>query len=213
MKTLIAVPCMSTMPYEFTLSILALNKGENVTAKFQPNTLVYDARNLLSLIAIENDFDRVMWFDSDMVFTPETMQVLSADLDDIPADMVTGLYFKRREPHSPVIFDELDAPAENKNGIIEKRVHDYVHYPKNTIFSVRGCGFGCCMTSVKLLKDVWDKFGPAFTPYAWAGEDISFCHRVNQLGYKIYCDSRISCGHVGSKIYTESDFHIGGDTH
>jgi hypothetical protein len=102
-----------------------------------------------------------------------------------------------------VIFDELDEPGMDKDGKPIPHVHEYVNYPADSIFPVKGCGFGFCLTSVPLLKRVWDEFGPAFSPYPWAGEDISFCHRVNQLGCTILCDSRVSCGHIGTFVYTE----------
>lgn len=210
MKTLIAIPCMDTMPTGFVQSLLHLEKGEGTSVLFKANTLVYDSRNLISLTAIEEGYDRVMWFDSDMMFTPATMRMLHEDLDKrvvFPQiEMATGLYFRRRGPHTPVIFSKLDEPALDENGKMVGRVIKFLDYPRDTLFPVAGCGMGCCMTSVKLLKDVWDKFGPAFSPYPWAGEDISFCYRVNQLGYQIWCDSRITCGHIGQIVYTEENY-------
>lgn len=212
MKTMIAIPCMDTMPVGFVQSLLWLEKGENVSVLFKPNSLIYDARNLISLTAIENNFDRVMWFDSDMMFQPDTMKKLHRDMDELNADMVTGLYFKRTGEHVPVIYDELELPGEDDTGHPVKRIHEYINYPQDEIFPVRGCGFGCVMTSTKLLQDVWANFGPAFAPFPWAGEDIAFCHRVNELGYQIYCDSTISCGHIGTFVYTEDSFKR-GDKH
>lgn len=206
MKTLIAIPCMDSIPVGFAQSLLWLEKGENVSVLFKANSLIYDSRNLISLTAIEQGFDRVMWFDSDMMFTPNTMKLLQKDMDEYGADMVTGLYFRRTGEHVPVIYDELDLPGTDETGLPLKHIHEYVDYPQNTLFPVRGCGFGCVMTSTKLLKDVWDRFGPAFAPFPWAGEDIAFCHRVNQLGHIIWCDSRITCGHIGTFVYTEDTY-------
>ena len=203
MKTLIATPCMDMLPVGFVQSLLYMHKGENPTVYLKPNSLVYDSRNLLSLYAIENNFDRVMWLDSDMLFKPDTLTTLSEDMDILNCEMVSGLYVKRTGVTEPVIYDELSEPTRNKDGTLEKNIHPYMNYPLNEIFPVAGCGFGCVMTSVKLLKEVWDTFGPAFNPFPWAGEDISFCHRVNQLGHKIYCDSNVSCGHIGTFVYTE----------
>jgi hypothetical protein len=159
-----------------------------------------------------------------MVFQPDALKRLTADIDGKSTmgdtnlsdfkgcDMVTGLYFKRRAPHTPVIFSRLEQPGIGADGLPEKRIDDFVSYPKDSLFTVSGCGFGCCMTSVKLLKAVWDKFGPAFAPLTWAGEDIAFCYRAKQLGYDIWCDSRVKCGHIGSYIYTEDDFLKRGET-
>lgn len=218
MKTLIAIPCMDMVPVGFVQSLLHLEKGQDVSVLFKASSLVYDSRNLICLTAIEHGFDRVMWFDSDMMFTPATMRILQADMDgrssigganlsDFPGcDMVTGLYFRRHTPHTPVILRELKEPAQDESGQLVGRIKEYdANYPKDTLFTISGCGMGCCMTSVKLLKDVWDHFGPAFSPFPWAGEDYSFCHRVNQLGYHIWCDSRVSCGHIGQYVYTEEN--------
>lgn len=203
MKTLIAIPCMDTVPYQFAQSMLYLQKGDNISVLMKPNSLVYDSRNLISLTAIENHFDRVMWFDSDMVFQPDTMTRLHRDMDTLHSEMVTGLYVKRHTPVEPVIYSELVEPQRAPDGRLQKKITPYTDYPRNDVFPVAGCGFGCVMTSVKLLKHVWDTFGPAFNPFPWGGEDISFCYRVNKLGYQIYCDSNVSCGHIGTTIYTE----------
>ena len=201
---------MDTIPTGFVQSILYLEKGQDVSVCFKANSLVYDSRNLLSLSAIEEGFDRVMWFDSDMMFTKDTMKILMQDMNNLGAEMVTGVYFKRRPPYSPVIFDELDEPGMDADGKPIAHVHNYEDYPADSVFPVKGCGFGCVLTSTKLLKEVWDKFGPAFSPYPWAGEDISFCHRVNQLGHTIYCDSNVACGHIGTVVYTEEMMKRGG---
>ena len=199
MKTLIAVPCMDTLPVEFVKSLLYMNKGENPTVYLKPNSLVYDSRNILSLYAIENKFDNVLWLDSDMAFPPNTL----TKLQSYNADMVTGLYVKRHEPIEPVIYKRLEEPARGEDGKLIGNIESYTDYPRDSIFPVAGCGFGCVLTSVELLRRVWAIYGPAFTPFPWASEDISFCHRVNQLGYKIFCDSSVSCGHIGTFMYTE----------
>lgn len=206
MKTLIAIPCMDTMPTGFVQSLLYLEKGENVSVCFKANSLVYDSRNLLSLSAIEEGFDRVLWLDSDMMFTPKAMKMLMDDMDEFPdIDIVTGLYFKRRPPYTPVIFKDLREPARGEDGKLIGRVHEFVDYPRDMLFRVMGCGFGFCLMKTSVLKAVWDAYGPAFSPFPWAGEDLSFCHRANELGYTIFCDSRVSCGHIGTYVFTERE--------
>ena len=212
MKTLIAVPCVGTVPFEFSMAMDYLIKGENVSILYKPNSLIYDSRNLISLTAIENKFDRVMWFDSDMVFNPDTLQTLHKDMDNLGCDMVTGLYVKRSLPTEPVLYESIKEPKRNDKGVLERNIKAYTDYPQHAVFPVDGCGFGCVMTTTKILQDVWQKFGPAFTPYTWASEDISFCYRVNQIGGTIYCDSNVSCGHIGTYVYTEKDLKR-GDAH
>ena len=216
MKTLIAIPCMDMVPAMFSQSVLHMvmnshDVGE-LAVTYHTGSLIYDARNLIALSAIEQDVDRILWLDSDMLFIPSTLRMLQKDMDDLHCDMVSGLYFRRSENTLPVIFRELDMPAV-ENNIPVKHINEYLDYPRNKIFPVKGCGFGCVLTTVKLIREVWDKFGAPFSPFEWAGEDMAFCYRVNQLGHTIYCDSRVSCGHIGQHIYTEQDYDkmIGGD--
>lgn len=206
MKTMIAIPCMDTVPVGFVQSLLYMSKGQDTSVCFRANSLIYDARNLLSLTAIEQGFDRVLWLDSDMVFDGFIMDRMHRDLDNNPGySMVTGVYVKRRTPIVPVLYDEIEEPERDSTGRIIPHIHNVESIPDDdSVFPVAGCGFGCVMTTTELLKKVWDKFGPAFAPYPWAGEDISFCYRVNQLGENILCDAGIRCGHIGQFVYTDS---------
>lgn len=201
MKTLIAIPSMDTVPVDFVNSLMRMEKDRNTVVCFKQNSLIYDSRNLLSLTAIENDYDNVLWLDSDMIVPQETIAMLENDMRIHDCDMVTGLYVTRSTGMKPVIYDVVEPPELMHDGTMRKKIREYENYPENDVFQVKGCGFGCVMTSVDLLRDVWDAFGPAFSPMTWAGEDITFCWRVNELGKKILCDSRVKCGHIGQFIY------------
>jgi len=214
MKILIAVPCMETNSVWFTkaygklLMYIATHPipGESITldVKFEVGSLVYDSRNLICIDAITKQYDWILWIDSDMVMPEDILHRLLQTAKDNNAQMVTGLYVKRTFPTSPVIFSCIDPPEKNDNGQLVKRIADYADYPKNSVFYVAGCGMGCCLTSVALIKSVWDTFGPAFNPLPWVGEDIAFCYRVNELNEPILCDSTVTCGHIGSYSYTEA---------
>ena len=211
MKILIGIPCMDNVPQKFSEALEFMHKPEGTTLVQRPNSLVYDSRNLISLYAIQNDFDYVLWLDSDMVMPKDTIARFQHDLEITDAPMITGVYVKRYFPTAPVLYKEISEPIRKPDGTIEKNIVTYDDFPRDKLFTVDGCGFGCCITSTKLLKEVWDKFGPAFHPYPWAGEDISFCHRVNQLGYRICCDPDVSCGHIGTYVYTVNDLPKRGD--
>ena len=207
MKTLIAIPCMETVHADFAKSLVDLirNAPEETNVCFKKSSLIYDSRNLLSLAAMEGEYDRVLWLDSDMVFAPNTLLSLHKDMDDTGADIITGLYVKRHPSAIPVLYKTIRPPVKNDNGIV-KCVEDYLDYPPDDIFPVAGAGFGCVMMSVPLLRKLWNEYGPPFAPVVWAGEDISFFYRANMTGAKILCDSRIRLGHVGNITFTP-DFY------
>lgn len=202
MKLLIAIPCMDTLPTAFVESFISMQKPENTNVRFWKNSLVHDARNLLALTAINEGYDYVMWLDSDMICPQDTIPRLLHTAQGRGAEMVTGLYVKRTYPTEPLIYKHLGPPVM-RDGKLVSAMETYTDYPVRSVFQVEGCGFGCVLTSVPLLKRVWDKFAPAFHPLQYAGEDLAFCMHVKGVGETILCDSSISCGHIGTFCYTE----------
>lgn len=193
MKTLIAVPCMDLVPAQFAQSLATLNKEGECVVAFQMGSLIYTSRNDLAKKAIQLECDYVLWLDSDMVFAPDTFQRLLKDTDK--GDIVSGLYFRRVSPFSPVLFSKL----EIDNGCTWKGVDSI----PDGIFAVEGCGFGCVLTPTPVFLDVFAKYGTAFAPIGNVGEDLAFCWRARQCGYSIVCDPSIKLGHVGHHVITE----------
>lgn len=195
MKILIAVPCMDLVPSQFAQSLATINRVGECMVAFQMGSLVYDSRNSLALNAIKSNCDYVLWLDSDMVFPSNILEKLIGGTDK--GDIITGVYYRRAKPYSPVLLSELEIGEETK-------WCDYVDYPQNETFEVEGCGFGCVLVPTKVLIDVYAEYGNMFAPINGVGEDLSFCWRARQLGYKIVCDPSIQCGHVGHYVIDKS---------
>lgn len=196
MKTLIAVPCMDMVSAPFAQSLATLGKSGDCVVSFIIGSLIYESRDKLAKQAISLGADYVLWFDSDMLIPADTMQKMVKHMQD-GKDFVTGLYFRRRSPYTPVIFSKLDIDG---NGCTWD---NYNEYPKDSVFEVEGCGFGCVMIKTEVLIDVASKEGKIFEPVNGMGEDLAFCHRARKNGYKIYCDSSIKLGHCGQVMVTE----------
>lgn len=152
--------------------------------KIMDGTLVHVARENLVKYALGNAFTHTLWLDSDMVFDGGLLDDLLFSGKD---DFVSGIYHARRPPHGSCIFKNID--PEN----IERYE---TNYPRDT-FEIGGCGFGCVLVSTKIIRDVVDKFGMAFLPMAKLGEDLAFCQRVHDCGYKMYCEPGVRLGHIG----------------
>ena len=202
MKTLIAVPCFDMVHTDFMQSVIALEKPEDTSFTVVKNTLVNVARNVIATNAVKAGFDRIMWFDSDMKFAPDTLMRLSADMDQ-GFDMVSGLYFTRKPPIKPVVYDELSW-MQTEDGC-DVRASNYYEYPEGLV-ECAGVGFGCVLTSVDLIRRVGDRFGLPFSPLQGLGEDLSFCWRVIQIGAKMHIDTRVKCGHIGQMVFDELEY-------
>lgn len=204
MKTLVAIPCMDTVHSLFFKSVLGMNVEGDVEFSLGMSSLVYDSRNRLAYRATHEDFDRVLWLDSDMLFAPDLFKRLSAWLDE-GYEMMSGLYFTRKDPIKPVIYKSCCLKL-NENGDPYPDAEAYLDYPRDRPFEVAAHGFGAVMMTTKLITDVAEEFGLPFSPAAGFGEDLSFCMRVQQLGRHMYVDPAIKLGHIAYVPITEQTY-------
>jgi len=200
MKTMIAVPCMDTMPYEFVESLYRMKTVGHIRPAFLSGSLVYKARTDLALIALQEKADFILWIDSDMIFEPDLMVNLMDDMEG--RDMVAPVCHMRRPPYAPVLYSKLRqgiTPAENEH----QKLYDY---PEKDLFKVEGCGFGCVMMRTTVVQAVVDKYHELFTPMPGYGEDLSFCIRARGCGFDIWADPKVQLGHKSSTIVTKDTF-------
>ena len=215
MKIMVAIPCMDTVPTQFMERLLALYRPEGTMVITARSSLVYDSRNILSKMAIDGGYDRILWIDSDMVFPTDMLMRLSSDIDN-GLRYVSGMYFTRKNPIHPVIYKETGYRQEEGGSVPYCTPVDYFQYENainekwdytvaaehdpDRIFEVAATGMGCCMMETSVIQEVFDRFGLPFTPMPGFGEDLSFCRRCEELDIKMYCDSSIQCGHIAQKI-------------
>jgi len=203
-RTLIAVPCHDMVHANFMRSLMELDKPAGTGLAVITNTLIYTARNNIAINAIRAGFDRILWLDSDMIFPPDTLKRLSADLDE-GREFVCGLYFTRKQPVVPCVQTDLYWNVD-EGGTVKTGCKPILDYPDG-VFEIDSAGFGCVMTSANLLKCLCERYGAPFYPLMGMGEDTTFCFRAKQAGEKLYCDSRIKCGHIGQTVFDETYYH------
>lgn len=201
MKYLVGIPCMDSVHTDFFRSVIGMARLPDTRFTLTMSSLIYDARNSIAKQAMLENYDRILWLDSDMSFDWDLMQKLAADMDE-GREFVCGLYFKRKPPIAPVVYKKI-GHLELENGGVKPFAVPFEDYPRDQIFPIEGAGFGACMVSVPLIKRVVDKFGLPFSPILGFGEDLSFCARAKEVGAELWCDSRIKLGHIGSAVFNE----------
>jgi len=205
MKTMIAIPCGETVQTEFSKSLnnLCLNgRVGQMYVAYLPGSLVYKARNDLALHALEEKADYVLWIDSDMIFPSNLLIDLMRDMEDEKKDIVAGVCHMRREPYKPVLWSKL------RQGLtaFENESECLVDYPRDGLFEVEGCGFGCILMKTEVIHAVQDKYSELFAPLPGYGEDLSFCIRARGCGYRIWVDPKVQVGHKGAMIVDDRVF-------
>lgn len=184
MKLLIAIPCGDLVRYEFTESLARLLQHLSelnvyYTVKFIAGSLIYSARDQLSIAAINDGYTHILWLDSDMQFAPGIFDLLYAE----KKPFVTAVYRSRRSPYAICLFD-IEHPSDR-----------VIKLPDNT-FEIAACGFGCVLMETAVAEEIKRNFGVMFCPMPDSGEDIAFCKRYRQLGGKIYAVPDARANHI-----------------
>ena len=194
MRTAICIPTMGSVKSEFLASILHMKMAGEINLYIENNTLIHWARNRMADYAIEAECDRLLFLDSDMQFEPDLFQRLTQRMEE-GCDIITGLCFTRAEPIVPAIFKFDD----------DGKLVNMLDYPRDSLIEVDACGMAACMIKTDVLKSVKEEFGAPFNPAALS-EDIAFCIRAKAQGAKIWCDTSVKLGHVGTMVYDEAEF-------
>mgnify|MGYP002516554619 CR=1 FL=1 len=182
-KILIAVPCMDMVSAQFAHSLATLTsygaEDTQISIWFNLGSLIYTSRNEIAKRALTEGADLVMWFDSDMIFNPDTMIRMLKHIDD-GHDIVTGIYYRRTIPFTPVAFSKMDIDEKEQKSFYE----EYDEIPGEP-FEVAACGFGCVLMRTEIFTAVFSKFGNMFSPIGNIGEDIAFCWREESMRLRV----------------------------
>ena len=202
-KILICIPCRDTISVRFVEHLMNLAKPCECYYRFSTTGLVFDARDEACQVAINGNYTHVLFIDSDMAFEPGALiKALKRD-----ALIVSGLYFKRKDNHEPVIYKAIGQRQYKDNGAV--KFHGFCE-PETDIdreyFQVEGCGFGFCLVKVGVLKKMHQRYLSWFEPIPGMGEDLSFCQRLKEFNIPIMCDTDIKLGHYGEYCYTRADW-------
>lgn len=168
---------------------------------FYPIFMSYDAliqrsRNDLIALAVENDFDGMLWIDADMEWAPQwAIDVVSS------GKSVLGL---------PCIKKSLFEESYNVKCKTENLITDEEGYIK--VESI-GTGF------LYLDKDAYTYLWESSEPYTHNGltrrwvfsvglengdiisEDVTMCKKLREGGFDVFIDPKKTCNHVGNLKY------------
>lgn len=140
----------------------------------------------------EKPYTHALWLDDDHIFNPDLFVRLAA-LGDL--DMVSAVYFQRTSPYHPVCYIKDDSENE------------YRHWPlmviPEDIIEVDAVGFGAVLMRREVLEGTPK---PWFTLDWRAGEDVIFCKRAKDAGFRIWLAGDYKIGHLGKvPVVTAAD--------
>lgn len=192
-KILIAIPTARNIEAQTFKSIYDLTVPEGYTTEFQffYGYRVDQVRNLIASWA--ERYDYLFSVDSDIVFASDTLaQLLAHD-----KDIVSGLYIQRIPGRHT-----LEVYESNGHGGVSNI--SYERIKGQGLVEIQACGFGCVLIKSQVFKDVgypYFEYYPALDHKDTISEDVDFCRKARDRGYKLYADTSIQCEHLGTATY------------
>jgi len=192
--------------------------GGYIAMKCSTNGLV-DARNkTIKLFLKEHQADWLFWVDTDMGFTPDTLDRLMAAADPVERPIVGALAFTQREEESdgmggwrtraaPTVFDWLKLD-DGQMGFAVRW-----DYPVDMVARCAGTGSACILIHRSVFERMEERFGPVWydqVPNTTMGqivsEDLSFCMRAGVLDIPVHVHTGVKTTHQKVLWLTEENY-------
>lgn len=147
----------------------------------------------------KQDYDRMVWIDSDMVWNPQDVLKLLAH--DKP--IVAGTYMMGNNTHYPIV-EKLDFNHLDLHGVF--RFLDRAEMQTKTEpFRVSYTGFGFIAIKKGVIESMeYPWFRPRWVStdgfHDFCAEDVGFCWTAQELGHEIWIDPSIRVGHEKSVV-------------
>jgi GT2 family glycosyltransferase len=171
-------------------------KGWEFVPYFGVRMSLPSCRNQAVQMALEGNFDYILWMDDDMV-VPVGTEIFS-QLVKHDKDIVAPLFFIRSKPYLPLLFKRV--LMANGGFMTYNNILDY----EKGLVECDGVGFGMVLIKMEVFKKL--KM-PYFEYNDQYGEDLRFCENATRAGFKIFCDTNLILGHIANpEVILEEHF-------
>lgn len=193
-KILIATPTRGITPIQWAHSLRSLRSpwGIQVDAAEMHDAPFDHLRNNLVNLALEQKYDWIFFWDDDVLIPPNGLvQLFSRNLD-----IVSGLYMRR---HTPIRTTMMMDVVENG----EPAIRAVNEFQAGALLGVDYVGAGCLLIRRNVLEAIknpwflWQMHREDLPASERIPEDIFFCKKAKQAGFKIHMDTSVRCLHMG----------------
>lgn len=177
-----------------------------------------ESRNLAVTRFLDETPHEWLWFvDTDMGFSPDTVDRLVEVADPVERPVVGALCFGLREMDydglggrrvmpSPTIFRQ----AKDKQGNIGFATDFF--YEKDTLMQVAGTGAACLLIHRGALEKMRAEFQDTwfdqvrYQDRRLVSEDLSFCYRLASIGVPLFVHTGVKTSHHKAFWVTDADY-------
>ena len=119
-------------------------------------------------------------------------------------DIVSGLYIQRI-PNTHTLEVYMDTPNGGCSNIPYSMLKD------KGLVEIAACGFGCALIKSKVfqtMKYPHFVYKSALNHRDTVSEDVYFCMKARDHGFKVWVDASIKCNHLGNKTFVVDDENL-----
>lgn len=209
-KGLVAVVANEISRYTaFHAAMASLVIPQASRISFHTGCYVVDSCNR-SILGMKDDEDWLMFMGDDHVFHPMMLVSLLSLMYYNDLDVIVPLCFRRSFPPVPVLYN-WKGSANPGGKMSESDLLEPINlndHPKGGLVEVYAAG----SAGMIIRKRVIDAMEPPWFVLGdeqW-GEDLNFCRRARELGFKIWADLDNSLGHIiNTTIWPARNYETG----
>jgi hypothetical protein len=178
------------------------------------NGIVAGRNKIATQFLDETDCEWLFMVDSDMGFSPTTVDDLIASADPLTRPVVGGLCFALRKDAPGEFYGQkyvvVPTCFEFVDSADEVGFRSIVDYPRDSLFSVDATGAACMVVHRSALERVREKVGDHwFNPVSHGGatfaEDLSFCLRLTACEIPLFVNTAVRTTHDKHGVFLDED--------
>ena len=184
----------------------------NNAIRVQGNQIARQRQSLWDFWAKLSDSEWLLWVDSDIVITPQIVNMLWEVADKKTKPVVTGVYFVSSENEQtmmepvPAIYMETGDPYRTQ----------IIHpLPDNQVIPVDVAGFGLMLMHRSIIKPVVDAAGDISVfgenqqaADKFISEDVSFCRNLKKAGFQMYAHTGATVQHMKKFSFDRNYYNV-----
>ena len=200
-NTMIGIPTRGMIHYQILTCwrTLMMPMNSRINHTFAAGFEVGDARNnLVQQFLADKHLKYLMFFDDDILMKPESFLKLARAFSETDYDILGGIYRLKDGSRQQVAY------RRSEDGYMESITDDDMLPEKGNVIDldIIGMGFTCIKRSVlEKVEAPWFRTsdleeissGQSFT------EDVFFCRKAKEAGFKIGAVPSITLGHLDTK--------------
>jgi hypothetical protein len=151
--------------------------------------------------------DWLLWVDSDVVLTRETVELLwqTADKDKMP--VVCGIYFVSPNPNFPLM---TPVPCVfTDNGEYNTPIHPL---PANKVIKIDVAGLGLCLMHKSVIQKLKEPYDGIYFDVSMGkenkGEDVSFFRKLKEQNVPVHAHTGALAQHIKRFVFDHNYYSL-----